>query len=262
MEQKNRNRKLKRADKAKEGEAMNGVSDVDRSLISAIEGLETEMKEAIHDLSVCCGIADSVLINGRIKVLLERLKGLCHDLKVEALEQDSFQLEEQIAQMAKAHSSIYRTLEREWRSANLKCKSNVESQCPKDSAVLMTFSNLNSNNLREVNRIQTTKDKTDELRRTKDMLATELERSNAALEVIGSSSNVVRRALQQHSVLNTGIQEAHTLTRHAWWKAFKEKLQLRFALAFFIAVVIYIFLMRFPLPSFVRFSGAGNGTKL
>jgi len=141
------------------------------------------------------------------------------------------------------HENEEKKLTAELRKANILCKINQSKKLQKERAELLAGGEEVLRRRREkaqLDSLQSSREITQSLRRSIQLVTDELERKATTMDVLEGSSGVLWQTVDVHSALSSHLKQGHGLLTKIKQRDLTDKLLILFGLAFFILVVLYI----------------------
>jgi len=185
----------------------------------------------------------SVAIQEKMKLFRTNLK----ELKQIALEQDSERDKEKVLEKVKAHEKELSNLNDLFRKATIQSKVNLNKQQAIEKEALLKGGE-ESKRIKEMHSkaavMKTASDVTLRMRRTRQLINEEVQRGNATMQILESSSKTLDNVRQEYSSLTNFVRSARGLLTQIKRRELTDKLLILLGLVFFFLVVIFIFRRR------------------
>jgi len=148
-----------------------------------------------------------------------------------------------IFEQLKVHEKEQQNLNDLFRKANIQSKSNLDKQRIKEKEALLKGGE-ESQHIKEMNSkaaiMKTASDVTLRMRRTRQLISEEVQRSNVTMDVLAGSSKTIYNVRQEYGSLNNFIRSAKGLLTQIERREITDKLLILFGLVVFFLVVIFI----------------------
>jgi protein transport protein SEC20 len=220
------------------------TSDLDTELTRR----EVDIRQLIQDFSLCSTFKEVDQLNGLIRTEMDKMRTGLSRLELLALEQVDLEEGERLRQQAGRHREQLASCQRQFRQANVKAMTMLETQSARD---LFQSNKLGSPSVRQ------RRDKeqlvtehgavTQNLQAISRQLADTVERSRQTVGNLEGSSRTVEEVTEEHRTMAGVIGQSRRLITKYARREFTDKVLILFAFAFFFAVVLYILRKRlFP----------------
>eukprot|EP00798_Chlamydomonas_sp_ICE-L_P021440 gene21440-28406_t len=183
-------------------------------LINAFVQLESDARESTETMSKSedSKSASYIVLDRKVQKALAGMRSQIRDLELLAEEQDSEEQAEAVEEQLDLHKAEYESLRNALMQAKLQTKFNSERLYQKQRQELLsgvTMEALHRQYRKESDLVAGTQDITDSLRRTRQVLAQQLENTAGNLDVLETTNETLSDARDELAGQKTLFKESH-----------------------------------------------------